>query len=731
MMKMMTFFQPSQSNPSVPPQYESEPSPIGRKPSAVSETESDTISLASSEDLSPRKEGGLIPYKEEEKKKKKKGIRKMLNVINKGIRRKSHSSPSDEVPEMEAKPDTPPPTVEELYSALEQGQLEVAHHLVRLERELAQDGSGMNEEELIRQQSKVEALYTLLKIAVLRVLRWPKETEPGLLLQALNIILEQEQEDRRVAAEAREPSALVTTRPRRWLKLWQEGVQDSVEARMTRPHSMTPDGPRPEGKEASSEAAQSFLHMGKTMKEDLLFVAERLQPLYPAEFNVFHTYAMCYHNYFSAHVSSMAQFELSKQDTSLLLLWVQNLYPNEIINNVKLSGRLQEIGLGSLLPPKQIRRLEVNYLSDETASVQELMNEGLKLEVKKWSEDKEPIYLEGYFHSELPIDIIQIISGLQIKAENITIDLGKQIKPLLMTKFSSFLKSYQQAFVDFLEKGKQQKHYRAIIMANINNCLAFRTHIEKVSQTLKKEPSSFIFHPLPEIEQGGFNILLQDLFLVLKPLFKRLTQTRWATHEETVAEIIRITSERLPEFKALRKRYQEDIMEAIHLYLVKEYIIRLSKKRLVLRTADLQLTLAGQISMDATNIQHFCSQNGSPATWLEPALPTLAEIIRLQDTSAIKLEVATFANRFPDFSKGHLGAILTIKGNLSHSEIKSIKNILDVSTLVTDSSKSLFSLIKDPSRSLGKGYNNLGMDQYWTKTLLSLTLIPPRLGAAC
>ncbi|XP_056667197.1 tumor necrosis factor alpha-induced protein 2 [Monodelphis domestica] len=734
MMKMMTFFQSSQGNqisPPVPPQYESEPSPIGRKPSAVSETESDTISIASSEDLSPRREGGLSPCKEEEKKKKKKGIRKMLNVINKGIRRKSHSSPSDEVPETEAKPEAPPPTVEELYSLLEQGRLEVAHHLLRLERELVQNGSGINEEELIRQQSKVEALYTLLKIAVLRVLHWPKETEPGLLLEALNIILEQEQEDQRVAAEAREPSALVNTRPRNWLKLWQEGVRDSVEIRMTRPHSMIPDGNRSEGKEASSEAAQSFLHMGKTMKEDLQFVAEHLQPIYPAEFNVFHTYAVCYHNYFSAQISSMAQFELNKEDTSLLLLWVQNLYPSEIIDNAKLSGRLREIGLGSLLPPKQIRRLEVNYLSDETARIQELMNEGLKMEVKKWSEDKEPIYLEGNYHSELPIDIIQIISALQLKAENITIDLGKQIKPLLMTKFSSFLKSYQQAFVDFLEKGKQQKYYRAIIMANINNCLAFRTHIEKASQALKKEPSSFIFHPLPEIEQSGFSILLQDLFLVLKPLFKKLTQTRWATHEETVAEIIRITSEHLPEFKALRKRYQEDIMEAIHLYLVKEYIIRLSKKRLVLRTVDLQLTLARAILMDATNIQHFCFENGSPATWLEPALPTLAEIIRLQDTNAIKLEVATFASRFPDFSKGHLGAILTIKGNLSHSEIRSIKSILDVNTLVTDPSKSLFSLIKDPSRSLGKGYNSLGMDQCWTKTLLSLTLIPPRLGAAC
>ncbi|XP_036607593.1 tumor necrosis factor alpha-induced protein 2 isoform X2 [Trichosurus vulpecula] len=716
----------------MPLQYESELSPPGRKPSAVSETESDTTSLASSEDLSPHKDGGSTQYKEEEKKKKeKKGIRKVLGVLAKGMRRKSHSGPTAEVPpEMEVKPDIPPPTVEELYSALEQGRLEMAPHLLTLEQSLVQDTTGMTEEDLVRQQSKVEALYTLLRSAVLRVVCRPLENESGLLLQALNVILEQEKEDQRVAAEARGPSVLTPTRPRHWLKLWQQGVADSVEERMTRPPSATLDGPKPEGMEASSEAAQSFLHMGKTMKEDLLVVAQRLQPLYPAEFNVFRTYAEYYHNYFSAQFTSMVQFELSEPDTYLLLLWVQNLYPNEIINNPRLPGELRTAGFGKLLPPEEIRKLEITYISNETANVLELMMRGLKLEAKRWSEDKEPINLEGHFHSELPIDIIQIISGAQIKAENITADLAKQMKPLLMVQLSSFLKSYQRAFADFTEKSKQ-KHYRATIMANINNCLTFRDYIEKDSKTMEKKLNSHIFHPLHEIEQSGFNILLQDLFLALKPLFKRLTQTRWATHEETVAEIIQITSNCLPEFKALRKRYQEDIMEAIHLYLVKEYIIRLSKRQLVLKTADLQQNLSRQISMDAKNIQCFCAQNGSPAAWLEPALRSLAEIIRLQDTSAIKIEVATFAGRFPDFSKGHLGAILTIKGNLSSSDIKSIKSILDVDTWLTDSSKSLFSLIKDPPRSHGMAHSRLGMDQGWTKTFLSLTLIPSRLGAAC
>lgn len=133
----------------------------------------------------------------------------------------------------------------------------------------------------------------------------------------------------------------------------------------------------------------------------------------------------------------------------------------------------------------------------------------------------------------------------------------------------------------------------------------------------------------------------------------------------------------------------------MHLHLVKEYIIRLSKRRLVLKTAEQQQQLAKHILANADTIQHFCTENvstptnpqspgqphgtppspgtycskyllvslgergitlqpalslqGSTATWLHAALPTISEIIRLQDPSAIKIEVATYATWYPDF----------------------------------------------------------------------------------
>lgn len=658
------------------------------------------MSEASSEDLVPPLEAEVTPDRGKEeavkkKKKKPKGLANMFSVFTKGRKKKGQPSsaepegPPESAPGLGGQPPGQLPTVEELKADLERGRLEAARPLLALERELqaAAAAGGASQEELVRRQSKVEALYALLRDQVLGLLRRPLETAPERLRQALAVLAEQEREDRQAAAAAAGsgPSVLAATRPRGWLQLWRRDVAQAAEERLGRQPA--------EGSEGRSEAERIFLHMGRTMKEDLEAVVERLKPLFPAEFGVVAAYAESYHEHFAAQLAAMAQFELCERDTYMLLVWVQNLYPNDIINSPKLAHELQALGLGSLLPAGQIRQLEATFLSSEVASVKEMMARALDLESQRWAQDVAPQRLDGHCHSELAIDIIQIISQGQAKAESINLELGLQIKHMLLVELAAFLKSYQHAFGEFLERCKQLRNYRANVIANINNCLSFRTSMEQKWQTSQDLPSHLL-GPLSELKSHSFDTLLQNLFGDLKPLFKKFTQTRWAAPTQTLEEILSTVGKRLPEFSELHDCFRQELMEVVHLHLVKEYIIRLSKRRLVLKTAEQQEELAGHILANAQLIQVFCTQNGSPAAWLHHALPTLAEIIRLQDPSAIKIEVATYATSYPDFSKGHLSAILAIKGNLSNSDVKSIRSILDIDMGVHQPFKSLFSLIK-------------------------------------
>uniref|UniRef100_A0A4W2C4Y2 Tumor necrosis factor alpha-induced protein 2 n=1 Tax=Bos indicus x Bos taurus TaxID=30522 RepID=A0A4W2C4Y2_BOBOX len=636
----------------------------------------------------------VAPDMEEEeagkKKKKSKGLATVFSVFTK--RRKKKGKPSLAETEGESESSLQPPaqlpTVEELKADLERGRLEAARPLLALELELQEAAAAgrASEEELVRRQSKVEALYALLRDQVLGQLRRPLEAEPERLRQALAVLAEQERQDH-AAAAAGPPGCpgLATTRPRGWLQLWRDGVAQAAAERLSRRPAADAEG--------RTEAERAFLHMGRTMKEDLEAVVERLKPLFPADIRVVAAYAESYHAEFASQLSALTQFELCPRDTYMLLLWVQNLYPNDILNSPKLAPELQGVRLGTLLPPTQIRLLEATFLSNEVASVRELTARALELESNRWTNDEAPQRLDGHCHSELAIDIIQIISQGQAKAESITLDLGAQIKPLLLEELARFLRSYQRAFDGFLERCRQLRNYRANVIANINNCLPFRTSLEQQWQTPPDLRSSLL-RPLNELKSHGFDTLLQSLFGDLKPLFKRFTQTRWAAPQQTLEEIVSAVAERMPEFSELQDCFREELLEAVHLHLVKEYIARLCKRRLVLQTAEQQQQLAGHVQANAQLIQQFCTQNGSPATWLHDALPRLAEIIRLQDPSAIKIEVASYATLYPDFSKGHLSAILTIKGNLSSSDAKSIRSILDINTGAHEPSKALFSLIK-------------------------------------
>ncbi|XDC84752.1 hypothetical protein R6Z07F_015925 [Ovis aries] len=694
---MLTLFQglPGQQPVSRAPDF---PRSAQKLPS-TSEAESEaSMSEASSEDLVPSLEVEMAADRDEEeagkKKKKSKGLATMFSVFTKGRKKKGQPSLAETEGEPESSPRPPAqlPTVEELKADLERGRLEAAGPLLALELELQEAvAAGLaSEEELVRRQSEVEALYALLRDQVLGLLRRPLEAAPERLRQALAVLAEQERQDRAAAAAAAGPPGspgLAATRPRGWLQLWRDGVAQAAAERLSRRPAADAEG--------RTEAERAFLHMGRTMKEDLEAVVERLKPLSPADFSVVAAYAESYHAEFAAQLAALTQFELCPRDTSMLLLWVQNLYPNDILNSPKLSPELQGVRLGTLLPQTQIRQLEATFLSNEVASIRELTARALELESERWTKDEAPQRLDGRCHSELAIDIIQIISQGQDKAESITLDLGTQIKPLLLEELARFLRSYQRAFDEFLERCRQLRNYRANVIANINNCLPFRTSVEQRWQTPPDLRSSLL-RPLNELKSHGFDTLLQNLFGDLKPLFKRFTQTRWAAPQQILEEIISAVAERMPEFSELQDCFREELLEAVHLHLVKEYITRLCKRRLVLKTAEQQQQLAGLVQANAQHIQQFCTQSGSRATWLHHALPTLAEIIRLQDPSAIKIEVATYAALYPDFSKGHLSAILAIKGNLSSSDAKSIRSILDINTGAHEPSKALFSLIKIP-----------------------------------
>uniref|UniRef100_A0A8B9S6W2 TNF alpha induced protein 2 n=1 Tax=Apteryx owenii TaxID=8824 RepID=A0A8B9S6W2_APTOW len=552
---------------------------------------------------------------------------------------------------------------------------DAAQHLIVLEKSL----SIKSEEELKTSQQDIESVYEILKSKVFDILKDSvllAAAKPDLLQQAVDALKEQEKEDQNHLSESL-PDQNMQSRPRKWKEVWMATVKESVETRMK-------DTCRTPTTENLSTAGQNLLHMGRTMKEDLTVVVQLIKQLYPPEFNVCSTYAELYHNYFASQLKKTAESQLEDKDIYLLLSWVHNIYPNDIRKDRVLAKELEKVKLGSLLPSSLIKELEKKYLGSEEATVKNCLSRCLETEIQRWKKDQEPEKLDGHFHSELAILAIQLAAGKR------TWSPGTELLILVSSSNPPF--SYKDAFEDFKEKNKKQRFYKPILIANINNCRNFRDYAEK-NIAEKDDDKVSILSTLSDIENSGFDVLLQQLFAQLKPIYKKFTENKWDSSDEIMNEIIKTTRKYISDFQTLNDPFYKAIIEKIHVHLVKEYIVRLLKRRVSLKSPAQQQNLAQNISKNAAALEAFCTNHGSQATWLNSALPKLAEIIRLQDSGAIKIEVATLATAYPDIRKRHLEAFLYIKANLTRGELKSILSYLADGAVSTPSGAPLFSNI--------------------------------------
>ncbi|XP_005243030.2 tumor necrosis factor alpha-induced protein 2 [Falco peregrinus] len=580
---------------------------------------------------------------------------------------------------------TKPPSVRQVLDLLEEQKLcDAAQHLIVLEK----SRSSKSEEGLNTSQQDIESVYEILKHKVFSILKDSvllAKTNPELLQQAVEALKEQEKEDQNYMSE-NPPDENMQFRPRKWKELWMATVKESVEARMK-------DTSRTPRTENLSTVGQNLLHMGKTMKEDLTVVVKYIKQLYPPEFNVFSIYAELYHNYFASQAKENAESHLEDKDIYLLLSWVHNIYPKDMRKDHVLAEELEKVKLGSLLPSSLSKELEKKYLDSEEAAVKNSLSKCLDKEIQRWKEDQEPEKLNGHFQSELlAIFVIQSVYSSQKRAKDISVAVGEELSHRLSKELPAFLRSYKDAFEDFKEKSRKHRYYRPILIANINNCWNFRDYAEK-NMAEKDDNKASILSTLSEIENSGFDVLLQQLFAQLKPIYKKFTENKWDSSNEIMNEIIKTTSKHISDFQTLKDPFYHAIVEKIHARLVKEYIMRLLKRKVSLKSPAQQQNLAQHISKNAADLEAFCTSKGSQATWLNSALPKLAEIIRLQDLGAIKIEVATLATTYPDIRKRHLEAFLHIKANLSRSELKSILGYLADTTVSTLPGALLFSNI--------------------------------------
>ncbi|XP_077319844.1 tumor necrosis factor alpha-induced protein 2 [Lithobates pipiens] len=563
---------------------------------------------------------------------------------------------------------------EQHYAYASEGLIELEHKIV----------NGLEEPTL--HMKELEPLYEKLKAEVFRVIKNSiTSTDQELLQEAIQAIVEQESEDSKCIPDLINEGS---SRPKGWMQTWKECIRQTVEERI----QDLPQGlPQENNLNGPPTIIFPIITIGKLFKDDLIHLVTHLKACYPENFDVCNTYAQHYHQHIKIRTEEIAQFELCEKDNFAVLCWVQNLYPNEILKNPKLADHIDDSRLEALLSLEVVRLLENNFLRNERDSYDEHMNKAINFEAELWKNEMEPKMLGPHYHSELQIDIIQCHVGSLRKAAEIRPELKDKLSAVLQINLYKILERYKKVFEEyifFMEKSKTQNFYRETCITHLNCCLGLR------KEERLRQGSHQCIKLLLRLEDNIYDALLQDFFVDIKNNFKKMSQGSSPFSYQTMQNIIRIAETFMEPFHTLMDESYKVLSGKIHTFLVKEHLARILKRKVSYKSVQQMQTLATQIVENAELIDSFSVFYRSGEDWLKPALPKVAEIIRLQDLNAIQLEVATLVAAYPDIRNKQIEAILYMKGNLSRNEVKSILKTADMVERTVNDNQKLFESIK-------------------------------------
>nr|AAO85464.1 XTP7 [Homo sapiens] len=127
--------------------------------------------------------------------------------------------------------------------------------------------------------------------------------------------------------------------------------------------------------------------------------------------------------------------------------------------------------------------------------------------------------------------------------------------------------------------------------------------------------------------------------------------------------------------------YQALVAE-LHRRALVEYVRPLLRGRLRCSSARTRSRVAGRLREDAAQLQRLFRRLESQASWLDAVVPHLAEVMQLEDTPSIQVEVGVLVRDYPDIRQKHVAALLDIRGlrnTAARQEILAVARDLELS----------------------------------------------------
>ncbi|KAG7470737.1 hypothetical protein MATL_G00117100 [Megalops atlanticus] len=590
----------------------------------------------------------------------------------------------EEVPEV--KPREPLSVLEILQLVTKRDLLLADTHILELEQECEEAAAaaaalsspgGVSAEEVTSPSSKdggrrkakdVELLYEALQKELWDVVRESLRSPTagpnlGLVVQVLQ---QEEQADRDWAQRDTPPAG---PRPRQLKQRWKEAVAEAADATL------------PQQAEAQAGQLAAYLERLRSQVVDNLAAARRnAVPVYPEEYAAFHVYVQSYHQAIARRLQKITSSPLQVADIYSLLDWIYNIYDRDVLGVVSITMPINRSQLGPLLPSETVDKLELDCLNSVRDKVTNELSQVLDEEEKRWTE---MLQSEDY-QSTLASTVIQKLQVDLDRSAAVNRNLGSRVAQCSLNGLADFLYSFKKKVEIFhetfqMESGERVNGYVSTTIAQVNCCPPFRNFVERCGQSgseLSEESARRANTSLDRIVHQGVKVLSDRLFENIRPFFDKLVKRKWLNNTEAYDAIMDIIKEHFKKFRRMDSPPYQELVGEVHRRVLIEYLRAIMRGRIICTSLKMRKRMASRLRDESKQLKVLFKDLESASSWLDSAVPHLSEIILLEDTPSIQMEVGVLVREFPDIRKKHISAILNIRGMTRQTERQEILNIV-------------------------------------------------------
>ncbi|XP_007257526.2 exocyst complex component 3 [Astyanax mexicanus] len=453
-------------------------------------------------------------------------------------------------------------------------------------------------------------------------------------------------------------------RPRKLRQKWAEAVGEAADWSLPQPGGL-----------AAGQMAVFLERLRGRVVEDMDAARRNVVAVYPTDFKVLQVYMQSYHRAVARRLKTITSGPVQITDIYSLLDWIYNIYNRDVLATVRSMGSIDCSSLEPLLPPEVIDRLEEECLNTVWDKVTTELSRVLEDEEKRWAQT---LHIEEY-QSGLARSIIQRLKVDLDRSTGVSQLLGARVARCTLNGLADFLHSFQRKVEMFHETqaefGDWGDGYLSRTIALANCVPPFRSFVGRCRQCdpLGSEDSSQRAHAsLERIINQSVRVLSDQLFENIRPFFDKLLRKKWLNNTEAYESIEASIKQHFKKFRRMDCPPYQTLVNEVHRRVMVEYVRAIMRGRVICTSLKMRKKLAFRLQDEAKQLKALFKDLESTCSWLDNVIGHLADIILLEDTPSIQMEVGVLVKEFPDIRRKHVSAVLNVRGMVQQSERQEI-----------------------------------------------------------